>query len=127
MATGTGFNELLLQQHQFLLQQQSQQRLMAMAAGMLQNANPTGINFPFLQGIPLVLKVSYRFFPLANYDLLNNPALMTPLSAGIAGTPPFLSHTFGGLPKTPISAGLAQENALSGESPLNLSKFKGSE
>uniref|UniRef100_A0A914BUY9 HMG box domain-containing protein n=1 Tax=Acrobeloides nanus TaxID=290746 RepID=A0A914BUY9_9BILA len=113
MATG-GFNELLLQQHQYILQHQNQQRLMAMAAaaGVLQNANPATFNFPFLQ---------------ANYELLNNPAMLTPLSAGIGGPSPFLSHTFAGIPKTSISAGISHENALSGESPLNLSKFKSSD
>lgn len=54
MATG-GFNELLLQQHQYILQHQNQQRLMAMAAaaGVLQNANPATFNFPFLQGLTI--------------------------------------------------------------------------
>lgn len=53
--------------------------------------------------------------------------MLTPLSAGIGGPSPFLSHTFAGIPKTSISAGISHENALSGESPLNLSKFKSSE
>jgi hypothetical protein len=120
------FDEMLFRQ-QMLIQQQNQQRLVAMA-NMLQMAqngaattSPTPGAFNFL-------------FPSAGYDFLSNQAaVLNPLAAATnqslfahnlaqfaAQTPKSASSTGSG----PHSAELPRNNPLLSESPLNLSKFK---